>query len=59
MQFGYNRCKSYLKYYLKQTEKRNEKRGSISYAARTAKYNPIPEQPIVPDVYVPLGRVIP
>ena len=24
MQFGYKRCKNYLKYYLKQTEKRNE-----------------------------------
>ena len=36
---------NYLKYYLKQTEKRNEKRGSISYAARTAKYSPIQEQP--------------
>ena len=61
MQFGYKRCKNYLKYYLKQTEKRNEKRGSISYATRTAKYSPIQEQPSVPGVslYVPLGRVIP
>ena len=44
------------------TEKRSEKRGEISYAARTAKYSPIPEQPSVPGVsffYVPLGRVIP
>ena len=50
MQFGYKRCKICLKYNLTQTEKRNEKRGSISYAARTAKYSPIPEQPSVPGV---------
>ena len=37
----------------------NEKRGSISFAARIAKYSPIPYQPSVPGVYVPLGRVIP
>ena len=49
MQFGYKRCKTYLKYYLKQTEKRNEKRGSISYASPTAIYSPI-QQPSVPGV---------
>ena len=58
---GYERFKNCLKYCRKQTEKRNEKRGSISYAARTAKCSPIQEQPSVPGVsfYVPLGRVIP
>ena len=46
----YKRCKNYLNHYLKQTEKRNEKRGSISYAARTAKHSPTPEQSSVPGV---------
>ena len=60
MQIGYKRCNNYVEYNLKQTEKRNEKRGSISYAARTAKYSPTQQQPSVPGVsYVPLGRVIP
>ena len=40
MQFGYKRCKNYLKYYLKQTEKWNEKRGSISYASTNSQIQP-------------------
>ena len=59
MQLGYKRCKKYLKYFLKQTEKWNEKRGSVSYAARTAKCSSLQDQPSVRGVYVPLGRVIP
>ena len=35
---------------LKLTEKRNEKCGSISYAAQTPNYSPIPEQPSAPGV---------
>ena len=49
---GTNDAKKYLKYYLKQTEQRNEKRGSILYAARTAEYSPRQEQPSVPGVSV-------
>ena len=35
MQLGYKRYKKYMKYYLKQTEKRNEKRVPISYVCST------------------------
>ena len=58
MQFGYKRYKNYLEYYLKQTEKRNEKRGSMSNAARTAKLCPIPEQPRVPGLFMFLLAVL-
>ena len=51
MQCGYKRCKTYLKYNLKQNERRNGKRGLIPYAARTAQYSPI-QQPSVPGVSV-------
>ena len=47
MQCGYERRQYGLNYYLKQNEKRNEKRGSPSYAARTAQYSPIQQHPSV------------
>ena len=57
---GTNDAKLFWNIIWNKPKKRNEKRGSISYAARTAKYSPITRTALcVPGVYVPLGRVIP
>ena len=60
MQFGYKRCKNYLKNYLKQTE--NGTKSAVKSRMQheqpnTAQYKNSPVCPV--SLYVPLGLVIP